>query len=105
MAKATTFNYKINVNKKSKHPYWWNCIANNMKIRCHSEGYSTKDSAVNAVCIEIRNRIDGVCSYEDLTGGVISSRIERVMKEKKGKIIKKEERRRGRLTQPRDNKG
>lgn len=79
--KKPLFNYKIIKNLHSKQPYHWICKASNGEIRCTSENYSQKHNAINAVIVEMRYRMVGVCSFEDCTGeeGKISKRISAIL--------------------------
>jgi uncharacterized protein YegP (UPF0339 family) len=68
MPNKTEFNYKILKNKWAKQPYHWVCVASNGQIRSVSENYAQKHSAINAVKQEIRYRVKGSTTFEDLTG-------------------------------------
>ena len=68
MPNKTEFNYKILKNKWAKQPYHWVCVASNGQIRSVSENYSQKHSAINAVKQEIKSRIKGSTTFEDLSG-------------------------------------
>ena len=79
--KPSLFNYVIIKNIHAKEKYHWICIASNGEIRCTSENYTQKQSATNAVINEIKYRLKGVCSYDDITEESIKipSRIKKVL--------------------------
>ncbi len=68
MSGKKEFNYKILKNKWAKQPYHWVCVASNGQIRSTSENYSQKHSAIASVKYEMKGRIRGSASFEDLTG-------------------------------------
>lgn len=82
MAIIPEFNYKIIKNPLARQPYHWVCIANNGRIRSHSENYSQKHNCINAVKQEIRYRVKGSTSFEDVTGE--TDKIQRKFKKGNG---------------------
>jgi len=78
MSNKIEFNYKILKNSYAKQPYHWVCVSSNGQIRSHSENYSQKHNAINAIKQEIRYRTKGCTSFEDLTGE--SNKIQRRFK-------------------------
>ena len=68
MKRRPRVNYKIIKNKFARQPYHWICVSANGQIRSHSENYSQKHNAINAVKQEIKSRKDGYTTFEDLTG-------------------------------------
>lgn len=67
MPKQKLFNYKVIKNKLAREPYHWVCVAGNGEIRFTSENYTQKHSAINAVAADMKYRVRGVSSFEDLT--------------------------------------
>lgn len=47
--------------------YYWNFKAANSEKVCQSEGYTTKDNAINGIYSLINSIQKGNCEYQDLT--------------------------------------
>jgi uncharacterized protein YegP (UPF0339 family) len=57
--------YRFNIFHGNDRLFYWRFVAANGEIMCHSEGYTTKQSALHAVNV-MRNQA-GVANVTDLT--------------------------------------